>query len=118
MNIKKLIEKWDELKDETKKQILALADKEIGKSYFVPEIDEYYYFYDYICSKGEIAAVKRMWANGKFDMFNEETGNCFKTEEEAIFAGSCDYYTKRYETYVNRHNEQLDWDNEEQEKYF
>ncbi|MEG1519962.1 MAG: hypothetical protein RR458_03155 [Clostridia bacterium] len=118
MNKEKLMENWGELKDETKKQILQLADKEIGNGYFVPKIDEDYYCYNYICSKGEIAAVRRSRANGNYDMFNEETGNCFKTDEEATFAGNCDYYTKRFETYVNRHNEQLEWKNCQQPKCF
>ncbi|MEG1662985.1 MAG: hypothetical protein RR338_03275 [Clostridia bacterium] len=116
INKEKLMENWDELKDETKTKILALADKEVKDDYFVPKEGEVYYYYEF--DRITIVSKQLCYCNSPIDEFNINTGNCFKAPKEAIFAGDCDYYTKRFETYVNRHSEKLDWDRECQTKWY
>lgn len=115
MNKEKLMENWDSLKAETKAQILQLAEKEIEKGWFLPKRREVYYYIDnrLTLDAKPIQTIVEI----DFDKTNIEIGNCFRTEKEAIFAGRCDYYTKRFETYVNRHTEKIDWDNDNQVKY-
>ncbi|MEG1485613.1 MAG: hypothetical protein RSC28_09650 [Bacteroidales bacterium] len=112
----KLIANWDNITAETKAQILQLADKEIKEEYFVPKEREKYYVSVFGVAGG--CYYTNYFCGDSVDEYYIEIGNCFRTPEEAMFAGSCDYYTKRFETYVNRHTEKIDWDNDDQSKYY
>ncbi|MEG1529395.1 MAG: hypothetical protein RR405_03480 [Clostridia bacterium] len=117
MDKEELIANWGKLKDKTKAQILALADKEIKEEYFVPKIGEIYYTHSFDCIFNVMCYVHQ-FGDCDFNKLDIEIGNCFRTEKEAIFAGWCDYYTKRFETYVNRHSDKLDWNDPKQLKYY
>ncbi|MEG1806490.1 MAG: hypothetical protein RR327_08940 [Clostridia bacterium] len=123
MNKEKLIANWDNLTAETKAQILQLAEKEIEKGWFLPKRGEVYYFWDmnFVANEfvaNEITTHSETYGNTVFDNINLAVDNCFRTREEAIFYGDCYYYTKRFETYVNRYTEKIDWTDYDQSKYY
>lgn len=115
MNKEKLIENCDVLKDETKTKILEMANKEVGEKCFISKGEKYYCYSN--CD-GKIICVLLSFYHSDTDMSNIDIGNFFKTEEEAIFAGKCDCYAKKFATYVNRHSDKLDWEIDSQDKFY
>lgn len=82
MKKEKIIEQIDELKqkiEELEKKVNSPEFEGIKKGIRqMPETDEYYY---YIHSCGIIVHGK--WVNSEADLFRFNSGNCFKTEQEA-----------------------------------
>lgn len=86
MNKEELKNKIEDLEKQFKKQIAELKeqvnsveDKEIKKSVRqMPKYDERYY---YISDSGVI--ISTPWYSTDSDIFRFNTGNCFKTEQEA-----------------------------------
>lgn len=46
------------------------------------------------------------------------TGNCFKTKEEAEEYKKQIEYTAQYKNYIEEHSEPIDWNNNDQAKYY
>lgn len=75
MDREELLKQRDKLQKELDKLTELINKKDIR---FKPEYGEYYY---YLGSNGNI--TKMYWANLTGDWFRYNSGNCFKTEEEA-----------------------------------
>lgn len=75
MNREELLKQRDKLQKELDKLTELINKKDIR---FKPEYEKSYY---YLASNGNI--VKIDWANLTGDWFRYNSGNCFKTEEEA-----------------------------------
>lgn len=82
MNKQELIEQIDELKQRIEvleKEVKSNKDEEVKKSLRQkPKKGEVYYFLD---SAGYVSHT--YWTNSEDDLFRFNTGNCFKTEQEA-----------------------------------
>ena len=101
---------------ELEKQIedLKMAKVEEPQSKrWTPKDDKNYYVVD---SHGD--ATICYWEDDKFDEWQYLIGNCFKTEEEAEEYKKQIEYTARYKNYIEEHSEPLDWENENQYKYY
>lgn len=59
-----------------------------------------------------------IWDNDRYDNWRYLTGNCFKTKEEAEEYKKQIEYTARYKNYIEEHSELIDWDNDNQYKYY
>lgn len=83
MNKQQIIEQIDELKqkiEELEKEVNSPEFEGIKKGVRqMPKKGEVYYFVD---SAGYVSHT--YWAGGEDDLFRFNTGNCFKTEQEAI----------------------------------
>lgn len=71
----------------------------------------------YLCSDGSVVNGL-FYAISKMDNWCCLTGNCFKTKEEAEEHKKQIEYTARYKNYIEEHSEPLDWNSEEQKKYY
>lgn len=78
-----------------------------------PEYDDDYWYVD---SFGIVKDTSRN--TDSFDNWTMLTGNCFKTKEEAEEHKKQIEYTARYKNYIEEHSEPLDWENDNQRKYF
>ena len=58
------------------------------------------------------------WTDCGSDNFQYTIGNCFKTEEEAEEYKKQIEYTARYKNYIEEHSEPLDWNDNDQGKYY
>lgn len=72
--------------------------------------------YCYIGSKGNILFNK--WYDDVYDEWRYLNGNCFQTKKEAEEYKKQIEYTARYKNYIEEHSEPIDWNDEEQEKYY
>lgn len=119
MNKQELIEQIDELK-----QRIEVLEKEVNSPEFeeikkgvrqMPEMNKKYFYID-----GSGCIVSEIWTNSSPDLFRFNTGNCFKTEQEAE-----DYkenlLTKQVlkDLALELNNEvEIDWNNDGQYKYY
>ena len=104
--------KIKELQDELEQLKAAKIEAEQLKCW-KPNKDELYWT---IISDGCVDCI--CWYNDGDDKWRRLTGNCFKTKEEAEEYKNQIEYTARYKNYIEEHSEPLDWENDEQYKYF
>lgn len=100
-----------ELSSETLKNIKESLEE---KKSFKPEYGEKYYF---LTSNREIDDC--VWENDTFDNYSYYSGNCFKTQEEAIKQQEKKNALMRVRKYIinNFGLFEPDWDDDEQGKY-
>lgn len=79
-----------------------------------PNEDETYWF----ISSGGVIANTDWCGEDTTDVWYYITGNCFKTKEEAEEYKNKLKYTTLYKNYIEEHSKPLDWNNDEQYKYF
>lgn len=78
-----------------------------------PNAEELYWA---VGSDGNIGSV--IWDNDNYDNWQYQTGNCFKTKEEAEEYKKQIEYTARYKNYIEEHNDSIDWCDTEQAKFY
>lgn len=78
-----------------------------------PNEYETYWLVDNCGGVGEVT-----WQNGDYDKWHYLVGNCFKTREEAEEYKKQIKYTALYKNYIEEHSEPIDWNNNDQEKYY
>lgn len=113
--LEKQIKELEEKQAELEKQINDLKQKEIEESLrerWKPEYNETYYF---IASDRDICHVH--WRNDEVDNWRYLIGNIFKTEQEAEEHKKKIEIQARFKNFVEEHTKELDWNNEEEEKY-
>ena len=103
--------KIKELQDELEQLKAAKIEAEQPKRWKPKCGEEYWLINEY----GQIASTT--YRKDEYDSWPYLTGNCFKTEEEAEEYKKKIEYTARYKNYIEEHNEPLDWNNNDQEKY-
>lgn len=103
---KMLCELQDELED--------MEEKEAQKGkIWKPEYREEYW---YINFDGKIYKEANNEVNVDRAIIN--LGNCYPTKEKAEFEANREKYTRLFRQYVEQHSEPLDWEDEEQRKYY
>lgn len=103
---KMLCELKDELEDMEEKEV------EKGKIW-EPAYREEYWYID--CCGG-------VHKDSNFNIYSDKNainiGNCYPTKEKAEFEANREKYTRLFRQYVEQHSEPLDWEDEEQRKYY
>lgn len=59
-----------------------------------------------------------VWRNWDEQNYIYDTGNCFKTKEEAEHRAELLETERQLMKYAREHNEKIDWENFEQDKYY
>ena len=59
-----------------------------------------------------------LWGNDGLDQLYHQSGLIYKTEEQAEYEANCMQCKHMYHRYIQEHTEPLDWEDEEQEKYY
>ena len=119
MNKQQMLEQIDELKqkiEELEKEVNSPEFEGIKKSVRqMPKKGEVYYFVD---SAGYVSHT--YWAGGEEDLFRFNTGNCFKTEQEAIdFTENLLTKQQLKDLALELNNGvEIDWEDESQAKYY
>lgn len=119
MKKEKILEQIDELK-----QKIEMLEKKVTSPEFEgikkgvrwkPEYEEKYFFVD---SCGDIDY--RFWEESEADLFRFNTGNCFKTEQEALDYRENILTKQALKDLALELNEgvEIDWKDENQRKYF
>lgn len=103
---KMLCELKDELEDMEEKE----AEK--GKIW-KPDKGEEYWYIDF---DGKIYKEANNEVNVDRAIIN--LGNCYPTKEKAEFEANREKYTRLFRQYVEQHSEPLDWENDDQPKYY
>ena len=118
MNKQQILEQIDELKqkiEELEKEVNSPEFEGIKKGVRqMPKKGEVYYFVD---SAGYVSHT--YWAGGEDDLFRFNTGNCFKTEQEAIdFKENLLTKQQLKDLALELNNGvKIDWEDENQVKY-
>lgn len=105
---------FENLTEEERAELLKLVEKanKPKSKVWKPERGETYY-----CSWGGI--VYNNYCNSDFiDNNRYAIGNCFKTEEEAQNAVERLKIRAELQRYADEHNEPIDWENNNQEKWY
>lgn len=108
----------DNLSTDERNTLLKLIEKSIKPKNKVwkPEIGEDYYC---INSDSNKMISYYHWQNDVYDKHYYETGNCFKTKEEAEFALEKQKVITELKRFALENNEcELDWYDYDQEKYY
>lgn len=111
----KRIEELEEKQDELQKQINELKQVKVEeqKKKWMPEYSKEYWF---VGDNGEI--YMSIWGGSCHDKWRYLTGNVFKTEQEAEEHKNKLKVQAQFRNFVEKRNEELDWENNNQEKYF
>ena len=72
----------------------------------------------YYCIDGYGDLLRDLWYGTEYDKWQYLTGNCFKTKKEAEEYKKQIEYTARYKNYIEEYSEPIDWENDNQEKYY
>ena len=110
MNLKEFTEKYGnkEVEEEKLKELLGMK---VSKAW-EPEYSEEYWC---VGSFGDI--YKEFWENMEEDKYKYSIGNCYKTEEEAVFARDKQIFTTKLERDFAENSDDIDWGNGDQNKY-
>ena len=110
MNLKEFTEKYGnkEVEEEKLKELLGMK---VSKAW-EPEYSEEYWC---VGSFGDI--YKEFWENMEEDKYKYSIGNCYKTEEEAVFARDKQIFTTKLERDFAENSDEIDWGNMYQNKY-
>lgn len=112
--MEKKIKELEDKQAELQKEINSLKQVNIKKSNkWKPEIDE---IYCYVNSNGNIDWA--YWYNDEVDNWRYLTNNVFKTEKEAEEYRKKIEIQTQFRNYVEEHNDELDWENDNQEKCY
>lgn len=117
MKLKELLEQYSdvELTEEQEKQIkeyLGIKDSKKWK----PRLNEKYFFIDsYGDVKDEYTDHEQ---NAEWDDYRIFINNCFQTKEEAEFRLEQIKVYNELKNFADDNNEEIDWKNECQEKYY
>lgn len=107
-----LEEKIKRLENELAEVKKQLKEKESCKKW-EPKLGEEYWYID---GYGECS--KTTHDEMGIDLYRIYNGNCFKTEEEATeYKNKLDCQAK-FRNYIEKHSKKLDWNNDDQEKWF
>ena len=89
------------LNKEEREQLLRLVEKaKRPKKIWKPEYGDWYW---YISSDGQVDNCE--WVNGPIDYGRYSMGNCFRTKEEAEFAGEKQKVKTELQRYADEHND-------------
>lgn len=107
----------DNLSDEERNTLLNLIEKANKRKNKVwkPEIGEGYYC---INSDSNKMISYYHWQNDVYDKHYYETGNCFKTKEEAEFTLEKQKVITELKRFALENNDELDWNDTDKKKYF
>lgn len=103
----------DSLTDKQKKQLNEILGAKPQTKMWKPITEETYYYLNYW---GEINSGR--WTNDTSDNWLFDSGNCFRSEEEAEFYKEKLLVTAELQRFAEEHNEPIDWNNAEQPKYY
>lgn len=109
----KKIKELEDKQAELQKQIDELKQIKIEEKRWKPEPYEEYWF---ISDSGEIYCS--VWTNTHQNRWRYSTGNVFKTEQEAVEYKKKIEFQSKFKNYVEERNKELDWENDNQEKWF
>ena len=104
--------KIKELQDELEK-LKAAKIAESGKRWKPDKFEDYWL----VDSGGGISKTYNS-ENNTCDEYRCLIGNCFETQEEAEEYKKQIEYTARYKNYIEEHSEPIDWEDEDQDKYY
>ena len=111
MNLKEFTKKYGnkEVEEEKLKELLGIKESKVWK----PLFDEQYWYVD---GWGDI--YQDIWDNTtRIDKHRYSIGNCYKTEEEAVFARDKQIFMTQLERDFIESSDEIDWNNFFQEKY-
>lgn len=115
-------------KTEMEKEIKELEDKQAELQKQIDELKQVkmeepkkwkpksYEEYWFVSDDGEIYCS--VWTNTHQNRWRYSTGNVFKTEQEAVEHKKKIEFQAKFKNYVEERNEELDWENDNQEKWF
>lgn len=98
---------------ELENQIAELKSAKVEGKVWKPKVGEKCWC---VLNSGEVDWF--VWKGNNRDIFRYEQGNCFKTEEEAEEHLKKLTIQGKFKTYVREHSDELDWNDEEQEKWY
>lgn len=102
--IEELQKQIDELKNTKIEEEQKKWKPALGEKYYYINVSREIYYYNFV--------------NDRFDNDCVNSGNCFKTKEEAEFALYKIKYTQMFKQYVEEHSTTLDWRDSEPNKYY
>lgn len=111
MNLKEFTEKYGnkEVEEQKLKELLGIKDSKVWK----PRYGEVYWSVD---SVGVVC--KGIWGNTHFGSYRYDIGNCYKTEEEAIFARDKQIFMTKLERDFEENTIPIKWKDQWQEKWY
>lgn len=103
----------ENLTEEERNQLLKLVRKSTTKVW-KPEYDETYY---HIITDGKVSNFK--WRDDDIDKNLYEIGNCYRTEEEAVFIIEKLKVIAELKRFAREYNErEIDWNDPNERKYY
>jgi hypothetical protein len=111
MNLKEFTEKYGnkEVEEAKLKELLGIKESKVWK----PRLDDNYWW---VNSAGEI--YQGFWGNTGTQSYRYSVGNCYKTEEEAIFARDKQIFMTKLERDFEENTMPIKWHDQWQEKWY
>lgn len=113
MKLKDILEQYGDMEvSKTPEEIKKLLGIKHSKVWKPKDLESYYRLNSTGCVREDY------WCNNENDKGAYAIGNCFQTQEEAMFEVERLKVIAELKRYAIEHNEELDWNNRDQDKYY